>query len=219
MKKYMTDMKAEMIVDTITNLKAQNAVVVDLSHNKLTEEHINNICQIESIEKLTLLDCGLTEIPEAIKKLKKLKVLNLGFNKITKIPAWFNTMSSLETIELCCNNISEIEVPDWSGLSNLTILALEMNKGLKILPTGLEKTLIKILTVDLCDITELPEKIGEAPNLMAVAATLNPNLKNLPESLLLSKTLNFVTVSGTGLTINQITDYKKRGVKPQIIYN
>ena len=61
------------------------------------------ICNLEFLEELTLIDQDIHIIPETIGRLKKLKVLNLSHNKINIIPESIKKLKNLEFFYLNSN--------------------------------------------------------------------------------------------------------------------
>ena len=54
------------------------------------------LCELESLEELTLINQDICRIPNIIGRLKKLKVLDLSFNKIEIVPESIKELNNLE---------------------------------------------------------------------------------------------------------------------------
>ena len=105
---------------------------------------ISNTCLALLPDKISLLDNLLNlalhkneivEIPETLNHLKKIKFLDLSFNKITSLPTSLE-LPNLHTLNLGNNLLKTL--PDFSNVQALGILYIDHN-NLSELPSGLEK--------------------------------------------------------------------------------
>ena len=83
------------------------------------------VCAARDAEKLSLLGCGLTEIPEQVGELGKLQKLYLGDNEISEIEG-LDALKELQHLWLQGNRIERIEGLD--ALKELRHLWLENNR-------------------------------------------------------------------------------------------
>lgn len=91
---------------------------------------------IPSVQELYLDSNAITEIPSYVKKLKKLKKLDLSFNKIRSIPAdIFESLQELDTLIISFNHIKCIHKTSFSGLGKLRMLSLYGNE-ITTIPNG-----------------------------------------------------------------------------------
>ena len=93
---------------TSQNLSPQSATHYELNHlghiTKImyssTESRIGvfpiELCDLEFLEELTLIDQNIQVIPENIERLKHLKVIDLRFNKINNMPKSIKKLKNLE---------------------------------------------------------------------------------------------------------------------------
>ena len=87
--------------------------------------------------ELDLSSLGLRLIPESLRDLDHLEVLNLYSNAISEIPAWIGELSSLVALNVRINRL--VELPKEIGLlRNLNILLLDSNK-LRSLPEAVRE--------------------------------------------------------------------------------
>ena len=87
----------------LTNLKK-----LDLSQNKM-KEFPEMILRFKKLEHLDLsLNSEITEIPDGIENLKKLKILKLGYNDIEELPQNIGLLSDLEEIRVQGNKLKAI---------------------------------------------------------------------------------------------------------------
>lgn len=119
------------------NLKASDAKflwklenLLDLKikkSNEIKQYDFGYVSRNREIESLTLYDCGLTEIPKNISKLKSLEFLYLGKNNIEIIPDYIGFMQKLTILDISNNIISKIP-PSLGKLKNLKKIFLQKNK-------------------------------------------------------------------------------------------
>ena len=98
--------------------------------------------QIKNLKELTLLDLNSNEIeiiPNSLSFLKSLKYLNLSNNKIKEIPISIGSLTSLEFLDLSGNEIEKLP-ESFIKLENLRSLKLE-NNLIDCLPTSMKSTL------------------------------------------------------------------------------
>ena len=116
---------------------------------------------LSSLEELDLSKnrYGLTRVPESIRNLNNLKILNLSFCKLNHLPEWLGELTQLTELNVGFNNLEHLPdsigqlrqlrrldfaaneiavVPEWLGqLPNLEFLGISMNDEL---PVSLIKT-------------------------------------------------------------------------------
>eukprot|EP00020_Sapocribrum_chincoteaguense_P002865 CAMPEP_0170752724 /NCGR_PEP_ID=MMETSP0437-20130122/12116_1 /TAXON_ID=0 /ORGANISM="Sexangularia sp." /LENGTH=929 /DNA_ID=CAMNT_0011091803 /DNA_START=26 /DNA_END=2815 /DNA_ORIENTATION=- len=136
----------------------------------------------EDTTKVNLSSRSLTEFPEAVTGLKHLVTLNVGYNKITKIPASIGQLSNtLTSLTLAGNQLREL--PEEIGaLASLTDLIISKN-ALVALPESIgDLKSLRSLNAMLNRIERLPKRIGECQSLEKLKLSVN-QLSELPESL------------------------------------
>ena len=89
--------------------------------------NIETICEIQTLEYLSLFNNQIVEISNNIYKLKNLKDLNLTNNFIYSLPKEFANCEKLRFLYLNNNKIKNIPVELFSLLSNLELLDLREN--------------------------------------------------------------------------------------------
>ncbi len=100
----------------------KNALVVDLSENKLTS--INGLEAFEKLSEVNLSKNGISTV-ESLKNLKFLKIMDLSYNNLPSISGVFSD-SKIETLNLSHNKLTVLE-----GLSNLkTLKSLDVSNNL-----------------------------------------------------------------------------------------
>ena len=100
----------------------------DLSHPSLLEAFIDFLAdEYSDIVLLTLVDCGITEIPKNIGRLQNIQILNFSENKVTEIPDEIGELRNLEHL-IVRNNTLEV-LPD-------TLVYCEKLKGIYLSGNG-----------------------------------------------------------------------------------
>ncbi len=132
------------------------------------------------ISELNVIDCGINEVPKAIKRLKYLEALRLSGNPINTLPNWIGDLENLKTLEIR-SGINKL--PETIGnIKSLEKLDLRLNK-LVTLPVSLSNlSSLKELNLSNCGLKFLPESIGDLKSLRKFIA-FNNELNSLPESI------------------------------------
>lgn len=174
------------------------------------------------IIELNFIFKGLTRLPEAIKNLSSLKVLNLKYNQILKIPDWIGSLSSLKRLNLNFNNIKSLpesigslsslkELLLWknelnslpesiSNLSSLEKFNLRLNQ-LETLPDAIGNlTSLKELNLHDNKLSSIPNSIGSLASLEKLNLSWN-ELKSIPESIGSLSSLKSLDLGGNELKI------------------
>ncbi|MFX1323465.1 MAG: leucine-rich repeat domain-containing protein [Promethearchaeota archaeon] len=122
--------------------------------------------KIENCEivELDFIFKGLSSIPEALKYLSSLKILILRYNQLTKLPNWIKKLDCLEVLNVNVNSLNQLS--DSIGeLKNLKELLLWQNE-LNYLPNPIGNLKnLEILNLRLNQIKELPSSIGKLSSL------------------------------------------------------
>lgn len=199
----------------IKMLKESKPKVLDFSGNKMDSDILNEIGDIESLEKLDFSDCGLTSMPESIKNLKNLKYLKVRNNLLTEVPSWVNQLTGLGFIDFSGCQIENKF--DLTGLFNLTDIVLDYNSKLKELPTGIN-TLSNLarLTASNCNIKTITDDILGCEKLYLVDFHGNEKLVNIPDKLSSLPEIIAICIDDTGITSEKINSLKKNCRGPEV---
>jgi internalin A len=128
-----------------------------ISSPKLTELP-ESLCRLTRLRILNLYDNNLTELPECIGQLIKLESLNVAVNQLKTLPESLGRLTRLQKLRVYQNELTELP-ESLCRLTRLQLLSLWRNK-----------------------LTELPECIGQLTELELLDLSRN-QLKTLPESL------------------------------------
>ncbi|EAL61591.1 Kelch repeat-containing protein [Dictyostelium discoideum AX4] len=149
---------------------------------KLIYAYINSvtksISQLNRIipQKLDMFSLELESLPNEIKQLKDLQELNLNRNKFKLLPGDLARLTSLRTICIEENNLTEIssEMADFLGtrLSNLENVTLSSNR-LVVLPPLYTWLKLKTLNISNNYLTKLPIDIFQIPTLEVLRVSNN----------------------------------------------
>ena len=132
----------------------------------------------KDITILNLNRANISELPDDIKRFKKLRVLSLSRNKIRDFDKLFTQLSELPKLEF---------------------LSLDYS-NLKKFPGSISKlSQLKGLSIEACNIRELPREIAYLSNLSFLNVGSNGRLKDLPAEIKYLKKLNCLDVSGSGM--------------------
>ena len=162
----------------------------------------------ESLEILDLSGNKLSDIPQEIRKLKKLKIAFFSNNSFTKLPSAFKECSNLYMLGFKANQIDAFD-EDILPLS-VSWLILTDNKLTK-LPFSMGKLArLQKFAVAGNRLTQLPETMKECKNLELIRLSAN-NLEEIPSWLLQLPKLSWLAFSGNPCSRSGEVDFKKMG--------
>jgi hypothetical protein len=193
--------------EIIKMLKESKPKVLDFSGNKMDYSLLGEIGDIDSLEKLDFSDCSLSQIPDSIQNLKKLKYLKLRNNDIEFVPDWLHKLTTLTFLDLSGCNIKNRF--DLTGLSNVTDVVLDYNRRMTDLPTGLE-TLSSLarLTASNCSLKKIDESILNCSELFLVDFHGNKNLVKIPTKISGMENIIAICIDDTGIDNDSMKDLK-----------
>ena len=199
----------------IKMLKESKPKVLDFSGNKMDSDILNEIGDIESLEKLDFSDCGLESLPNSIKNLKNLKYLKVRNNLLTEVPSWVNQLTGLTFVDFSGCKIENKF--DLTGLINLTDIVLDYNAKLKELPTGIN-TLSNLarLTASNCNIKTITDEILGCDKLYLVDFHGNEKLSNIPDKLSSLPEIIAICIDDTAITNEKISSLNKNKRGPEV---
>jgi len=133
------------------------------------------------VTQLGLAKVGLTTLPEAVCELRSLQILSLWDNQIATLPEAIGNLSSLKTLRLVNNQLTSL--PDAIGsLKSCDFLEVEYNQ-LKTLPETIgNMAKLECLLITGNQLETLPESIGQLRKLRLLHCSQN-RLTTLPEAV------------------------------------
>jgi hypothetical protein len=119
------------VPETIFNL-ATEIVTLEFIECRLENDDFENVCQLTSLRKFSIVRCRLKSIPNGILNIKCLEVLNLKGNFIAKFNGNESNLQNLTTLDLSDNNLETIEPGSFENLGNLLAVYLSGNSKLEV---------------------------------------------------------------------------------------
>lgn len=156
--------------------KLANLTTLDISDNAITSA-LAVLADVQTLEKLYLRDCGITDFPKEVSALPALTYLNLDRNKISVLPDEMPV--TLRWIRLNANELSSI--PDGVGKMVFLQRIYLRNNRLTSLPHGLAGcTLLEDIDLAQNHFEEFPKVLAKLPKLRNVDLTGNRKIVALP---------------------------------------
>lgn len=184
----------------------------------------NSFYNLPNLKFLGLENCNLLHISEDLGKLTSLKSLSLCENNLRELPLSLGKLQNLTSLNISCNEFQEMpkEISKLKNLRYFTFFKDAKNPKTPLAPflffdalgdlTELESlilfqnymprvpttfknlTKLRILNLEDCGLEELPEWLGELPNLQLLNIKGHPHLKRsqLPQSLSKNNSLNIL---------------------------
>jgi internalin A len=157
--------------------------------------------------QLDLSDLKLKELPETVRELQQLQVLNLSRNDISVVPDWLSEFAGLQRLDVSHNKLTAL--PESVGkLKQLWLLDVSNNK-LVVLPESLgELTQLERLEVSENELTALPESLGQLVQLGTMELAGN-KLTDIPASFTQLRYLRKLNLDNTPLNLELAAAYKQ----------
>lgn len=209
-------------MDYFTGFYSVNNSVVHLSmQNEYSlKEFPNEILDFQELRILSITESNINNIPNDISRLKYLKILAIdGCRNITVLPDSIGCLINLE--ELWLEFCSIENIPNSIGnLKSLKQLNLEDNR-FKILPESIGKLEnLEILYLYDNKFHKLPESIGRLKSLKRLVVSSNPNLKDLPNSILDLESLEHLGIDTKNISLESrklVNQLRERGVEINLL--
>ncbi|KAK5977042.1 hypothetical protein GCK32_018116, partial [Trichostrongylus colubriformis] len=85
--------------------------ILDLTYNNLNERSLPGNFFFIGAHVMARTDNMIEELPSSISSLSKLRILNVGMNRLSVLPRGFGSFKSLEILDLTYNNLNERSLP------------------------------------------------------------------------------------------------------------
>jgi Leucine-rich repeat (LRR) protein len=161
------------------------------------------ICRERSSRTLDLSGLFLEKIPETIKDVHRLAILNLSENNLTGLPNFSDALTSaLEYLDVSYNKLSALpeSIGNLTSLENLNVRCNELSE----LPDAIEKlTLLNSLDISYNRISALPEGINNLP--LEHCNIRGNTIQTLPENVALLTQPKRLTILGHMEQIIELT--------------
>lgn len=161
-------------------------------------EIFSKIATGQAITEVNLSNCGLTEFPKILFKLKdSLEILNMGGNHLSSLPPAFAGFYKLRILFFAENDFET--VPECLGaLPSLFMLSFKGNKVSSVPAASLSPSLGWLILTD-NKIAELPDSIGNLHGLRKCMLA-NNKLQSLPNSMTNCKNLELLRLSRNNIS-------------------
>jgi hypothetical protein len=122
---------------TFTGIQGISETIFNLATEIVTLEFIENddfenVCQLSSLRKFSIVRCRLKSIPNGILNIECLEVLNLKGNFIAKVNRNISKLQNLTTLDLSDNNLGTIQPGSFENLGNLLAVYPSGNSKLEM---------------------------------------------------------------------------------------
>jgi len=164
-------MEDKFILNQIDKAKTNNRLV--LYNLNITDEIWQEIIKLTNLDKLTIYDSLIGNIPENINGLMNLKELEIERCKLQEFPIYFTQIQTLETIDLGYNDLSDLP-KEFANFQQLTYLNLIGNHFSKIPEVLVNLPQPIKLIINANKITKIPEKIIDNKILSYIEFSGNP---------------------------------------------
>ncbi|KAH7832855.1 hypothetical protein Vadar_000659 [Vaccinium darrowii] len=138
----------------------------------------------EDLKRISLMGCGIQELPMRPPDCPRLTTLLLGGNGFSEIPdSFFTYIRGLEVLDLSYNRIKSLP-ESISNLENLHALILVECRKIEYVPSLEKMKALKVFKLTSSRINEAPKGIEELVNLRELDLSYNRELETFPSSLL-----------------------------------
>ncbi|MDW3649861.1 MAG: leucine-rich repeat domain-containing protein [Bacteroidia bacterium] len=174
-----------------------NGLAWNYSYRNYINEVNADIQHLESLEILNLKSNEIEEFP-TLGKLKFLKEVDLGNNKIVEIPSTKINFKSLQQLSLSSNQLREIP-EELGNLTSLTHFDISNNKLNSLPKSFVNLSLLEFINISYNNFNEIPLPIKYLHQIKTIISYDNP-IQEIPEFIAKLKFLEYFTLSGCSLT-------------------
>jgi internalin A len=185
------------IHEAISRAASSRARSLDLRRARLGTELPERICQLTSLQELTLGDTQLTTLPAEIAQLANLQRLDLSNTPLRELPPEIGALANLRSLNLSGTQLTALpaEIGQLRKLEKLDVSV----PGLRALPREIGRLQrLDTLTLIGTQLRHLPVEIGQLSALEFLTVS-SPRLRTLPEEIGRLRSLQFLSLGGTQL--------------------
>ncbi|KAJ0794951.1 putative P-loop containing nucleoside triphosphate hydrolase, leucine-rich repeat domain superfamily [Helianthus annuus] len=153
-----------------------------------------SICSLHHLRVLSLVDCGIEELPEDIGQLECLEELDLRCSKIKHLPDSICKLKHLKNLIL--DSCKVCKLPENFGqIDSLNRLGLRSTK-IRDVPSSICKLKhLEYLDLSECsELEKLPENLGELESLNGLSVT-STKIRDIPSSICKLKHLKYLNLA------------------------
>lgn len=152
-----------------------------------------------SVTSITLCYNGIVALPDEIYFLRRLRILDLSYNRLSILPNHFRLLKTMETLNLEGNEIRDF--PDViCDLERMTTLNLGFNRLREIPGELFCLESLRYLNLSGNKFSQLPESIGMCPSILTISLRAN-KLFDVPLQCLRLKTLTHLDLSNNEILL------------------
>ncbi|XP_054878513.1 uncharacterized protein LOC129353274 [Poeciliopsis prolifica] len=116
---------ANGLLSTVCKIQTLRKLTISQSH---FHNFTTDLASCTQLSELNLEDTFMQKLSKgSVQSIKQLRFLNLGYNVLTKIPHDIRSLSALEILIMCRNDISDLKCNDFSNTIHLKELYLNGN--------------------------------------------------------------------------------------------
>ncbi len=179
-----------------------------LGGNNLTSLTDKSFVGLKHLKDLNLYKCGLTIVPNGIKKLKRLEVLDLYYNKLTALPKSIKRFKNLQQLAIAFNEIKALPLK-LDRNKNLQTIYAHHNR-ISQLPDRIAKLKkLKLLDINHNWFSVFPEIITKITTVQELDLSYN-NLTELSPNLQSMRQLQKIFISQNPVSTDKklLSNYK-----------
>jgi len=191
---YLRSLKKITLLGSSTKTESGNLTQTGCSNTRVYVDLERALSEPKGVCIVNLGGQKLKKLPQEIFQLTNLKELYLGRNNIKNLPPEIGGFHQLRTLTLGRNRLKTLP-PEIGDLKNLQILKLGRNR-ISSLPKEIgHLNRLRKLELDNNQVKILPPEVGQLENLRELELANNP-IQELPDSLLQLRNLEKIELSG-----------------------
>ncbi len=164
-----------------------------------------SLYQLKNLTKLSIISTGLAAIDENISNLKQLTELNLGHNKLRKLPDALTRLDKIEILSFTRNFDLELLPENLGDLTSLKRLSAESCQINHIPESAMSLNKLEVLSLKNNEIAVLPENWSKLQQLKQLDLERN-KIETIPASMLQLQSLEALYLGSNDLNSSNFKD-------------